>query len=340
MLTRDQVYTMLLIRNRENTIFSVLPNEVFGLILNMNNPPESDINIALRHAALATKEDIDTVIEMIKANPRLLLQASNVVTPGGVSVMRTTLYEFFLGEGDPDSAKQIEFGFAAIPNGDNERIRQYERYRPHIEALAKQVKLKQPAFDLKPLIDLIKESRPEDIQAALKEDMNHQSTLRNELIAFRNAVKPTGRTVGMHYKHYTTLIQALDLLYDKWEALSNNYTNYDKCDLIWRQIIGYLQRGLPSVDRFGFARAFDDAERSLVYKYDNGGSFPAISADDPSMGGLGFDEAIYGGKVGGPSAVWWATDGSFGNHMSSKNFKLGELMQQRTHQHSARCVIL
>ncbi len=48
---------------------------------------------------------------------------------------------------DPNPQKKIEFGFANVPNGENERIGQYERYRPHIEALAKQIESKQPAFD-------------------------------------------------------------------------------------------------------------------------------------------------------------------------------------------------
>ena len=226
------------------------------------------------------------------------------MTRGGVVVKRIKLYEFFLGEGDPESAKQIEFGFANIPQGEEERLRQYERYRPPIEALAKQLESKQPAFDLKPLINLIKESPPADIKAALNKEMNHQSQLRDAFIAFRNAVKPKIKTEGMHYEHYTTLLQAFDLLYDEWEALSNHSANYDKCYLVWRQIIGYLQRSLPAVDRFAFARVFDDDERTPDFKYDRG-SFPDVAAGDLGLSGLGFDEAIFGrAAVRGGGGQW------------------------------------
>lgn len=295
MLTREQVYIMFMLRNRANNIFSVLPDELIYYISDMNDNPDSDINVALRLAASAVEEDIVKLIEMVKKNPRLLLQTGNVMTRGGVLVSRTALYEFFLGEGDPLSAKRIEFGFALIPNGENERTHQYERYRPHIEAMAKQIESKKPAFDLKPLFDIIKKSSPEDIAAALNKDMKHESLLRDALIAFRNAVRPKKMSVGMHYKHYTTLQQAFDLLYDEYKELSANYTNFDKCYLVWRQIIGYLERSLPAVDRFAFARAFDDEERTTKFKYADG-LFPDCNdADgDLDLSGLGFDESIYG----------------------------------------------
>jgi hypothetical protein len=262
------------------------------------------------------------------------------VTRGSVPVIRTTLYEFFLGEGDPASAKRIEFGFAEIPNGEGERIRQYERYKPHIEALAEQIKLKKPAFDLRPLIGIIKQSSPTDITAALNKDMEHESVLRDALIEFRNVVRPKRMTVGMHYKHYITLMQAFDLLYDKWEELSNNNQNFDKGYLVWRQIIGYLERSLPAVDRFAFARAFDDEERTLKFKYtDTGDEFPDCTdaEGDLDLSGIGFDVAIFGGRLRLFSAelLRWTT---FGQHMSSKNFRLAELMQPHRTQ-AIGCVI-
>src|SRR3990167_5934671 len=305
MITRDQLHAMVLIRKREGNFLSALPNPWFDYITKTDEHPNSEINIALRFAASALTEDMAKLVEMIKTNPRLLLEAGNVVTRAGISVTRTTLYEFFLGEGDPYAAKQIEFGFANIPNGEGQRSRQYERYKPHIEALAKQVESKQPTFDLKSLFKIIKESSAADITEALNiNDLNRTTTrntpLRVALAQFRKAVAPKESiTVGMHYKHYTTLQQAFDLLDDGWKALSDNYTNYDKCRLVWRQIIGYLQLSLPAVDRFGFARAFEDKERTLNFKYDNGSSFPDLTSADGGQGlsGLGVDHAIFGGKV-------------------------------------------
>jgi hypothetical protein len=125
MLTRDQIYTMLMLRNREGNVFSVLPNELICHISNMNDGSDSDINVALRLAASGIEEDMLKLVEMVATNPRLLLQAGNVVTRGGVPVIRTTLYEFLLCEGDPVGAKRIEFGFARAFD-DEERTLQFK----------------------------------------------------------------------------------------------------------------------------------------------------------------------------------------------------------------------
>ena len=301
MLNREQRLMLFKARRTTNCLFSNLPVELIREI-GLFGCDDTAFNKALRHAALGTDGDLAIVVEMVKANPRLLLQTGHVVTRGGVGVRYTTLYEFFLGEGDPDAAKQIEFGFANIPNGENERKRQYEQYEPHIKALAKQVASKQPAFDLRPLFKMIKESSAADITEALNiNDPNRTVTrntpLRASLAQFRNAVNPKKSiSVGMHYEHYTTLSQAFDLLDDEWKALSDNYTNYDKCRLVWRQIIGYLQLSLPAVDRFAFARAFENKERTLNFKYDNGSSYPDLTGADggSSFSGLGVDNAIFG----------------------------------------------
>lgn len=348
MLTREQVYTMLMLR-KHNTIFSMLPGDVIRNISDCGQEPNSEIAIALRFAADGTEKALNDLTAMLKKNPRLLLQAGNVVTRCGLSVRRVTLYEFFLGAGDPDAAKRIEPYFAEIKsedgkpvNGEGERMRQYERYRPHIEALAKQLELKQPAYDLRPLVDIIKQSTPQDITATLKNDMTHDSVLRDALIQFIQAVRPTEKAVGMHYKHYTTLIQAFDLLYNEWKSLSNNYTNYDKCDLV-ALIIIYLQSYLPAVDRFGFARAFDDKERTLKFKYVDRGAFPDTSCGGLSLVVPSFDAIIFGRAVRSLGRVdFFVVEACMlvGNFMSSKSFRLAELMQPHQHQtQTAGCMI-
>jgi hypothetical protein len=98
----------------------------------------------------------------------------------------------------------------------------------------------------------------------------------------------------MHYKHYTTLMQAFDLLCSEWKNLSNNNNDYDKCKLVARQIIGYLQKSLPSIDRFAFARAFQDKERTLQFIYDPRNSYPGRADDDTAFSDLGFDNLIFG----------------------------------------------
>lgn len=187
-----------------------------------------------------------------------------------------------------------------VINGESERQRQYAKYKPYIDALAKQVDLKQPAYDLKSLFELIKNSSAADITDALNltntdETQTRNTPLRKAFAKFRNATKPKKSVKdGMHYEHYTTLQQALDLLDSEWETLSNGYREFDKCRLVWRQIVGWLQRSLPRIDRFGFARAFQDTKRTCQFIWDENGSFPDLPDDDSKLVDLGFNEAIFG----------------------------------------------
>ena len=135
MISRDQVYALLALHKRQEGIFQANPNNgttplnrlLIENISDMYEGPEAEINIALRHAASGTTNDINTLVKMVEANPSLLLQAGYVVTRGGIRISRVTLYEFFLGEGDPVGAKCIEFGFAKIDkdkDGEIHRCRQ------------------------------------------------------------------------------------------------------------------------------------------------------------------------------------------------------------------------
>jgi hypothetical protein len=128
--------------------------------------------------------------------------------------------------------------------------------------------------------------------------MSHESLLRDALCKFRDDVRPKEMTEpGMHY-NYQRLIYAFNLLDREWKNLKNG-DNDDKCDLVWRQVFGYLQRGLPAVDRFAFAQdLYDLVEhhaplmRNTDFKYGDG-SFPDTPKDDADFTGLGFDNGIY-----------------------------------------------
>lgn len=62
MLTREQIYTMLLYRECEGNIFSALPDELICHISDMNNNPENEINIALRLADSGLEKDIASLL--------------------------------------------------------------------------------------------------------------------------------------------------------------------------------------------------------------------------------------------------------------------------------------
>ena len=143
---------MLILNQRKDTFFSKLPPELIPYIYDQDQyqDPNSDIAKALHHAAYARQEDVTTLLAMLEANPKLLLQAGNVITPGGDEIRRVTIYEFLLGAGDYELAKKVQDYFSKIEGGEQQRIHQYERYRPHIEGM-----LTQKPYDLSPLIDLL-----------------------------------------------------------------------------------------------------------------------------------------------------------------------------------------
>ncbi|HHM2298112.1 TPA: hypothetical protein ACT9K7_001815 [Legionella pneumophila] len=348
MLSREEVYTMIKLRNRNDTIFSKLPLEIIREISDFGQNPNSDIAKALHHAAYARQEDVKALLAMLDKNPSLLLQASNVTTPGGDEWKRVTIYEFLLGAGDYELAKQVQEYFSKIEQGEQQRIAQYERYKPHIEGM-----LTQKPYDLSPLIELIKKATPEQVAALLKKDMTGDNELCKALSQFRKDWAPKVLTKpGMHY-NYASPQHAFELLDREWANLykaSND--NYDKIRLVWRHLIGFEMRRLPGIDRCVMAQGLYyviDGKEAVGRSYTlreagMAGSFPVTTSDD-SIDGLGADFSvdIFGGGsriadgVGG--AVAHAV-GIVGKLMSNKNFKLAELIPlSPTHQPSP-CVII
>jgi hypothetical protein len=227
MLSREEVYTMLMLRNRNNTLFSTLPIELIQEISNQDQDPNSTIAKALHHAAYARQEDVDALLVLLEANPKLLLQAGNVKTPGGDEIRRVTIYEFLLGAGDYELAEKVQGYFSKIENGEQQKSRQYERYRPHIEGM-----LKQQPYDLTELIKIIKEASAEDVGALLNKDMTRESNLCTAIIQFhkdwapRILIKPC-----MHY-NYASFQHAFDILDQEWDNLYQaSESNYYKINL-------------------------------------------------------------------------------------------------------------
>ena len=253
---------------------------------------------ALRHAALATDEDVKALEAMLAANPSLLLISGKVITRGGYVVKDVTIYEFLLGAGDPDFAGKVADYFKKLDNGEEERIKQYAKYQPAIYRM-----LTQAPYDLTNLINIIKASSAEEITEALQKNWREGSELTNALNEFKEKVSVKTITKPQMHYNYQTLIYACDLFDREWDNLKEG-NNYDKCRLVWRQVIGYLQRDLPAVDRFAFAQDIYELvenkknfNRETKYVYDKNGSFPDSICSDSSSGGLGFDYGIYGGGL-------------------------------------------
>ena len=291
---------------------------------------------------------------MLETNPRLLLQAGNVKTPGGDEIRRVTLYEFLLGAGDYELAKIVQGYFSKITNGEQDRIRQYERYRPHIEGM-----LTQEPYDLVPLIELIKKASPVEITALLNKDMTGDNDLCKAIIQFRTdwapriLLKP-----GMHY-NYVSLQHAYNLLTNEWDNLYKaSGNNFNKIDLVWRQLIGFEMRRLPGIDRCMTAQCYySETEdngacyRSYSFSKHADSEFPITDVDD-SLDGLGGEFAV---GIWGPQATpsartpeealfYYAPCLAVGLEiqMVNKKFKLAELMRlqpEQAEQQRSWCVL-
>lgn len=66
MITREQIYTMLMMHNRKDTLFSTLPIEIIKKISDYDPNPNSKIAIALNHTAYARKEDVDAIFGYVR----------------------------------------------------------------------------------------------------------------------------------------------------------------------------------------------------------------------------------------------------------------------------------
>jgi hypothetical protein len=307
------------------------PPDVMRYILSHKHALDVMFMPALQHAA---NGEYDQLKALLDENPYLVLLRGDVTTPGGLTVKNTTLLECAIGAGDwainensPGMAEMIMGYFDKVKGGASALESQLERCRTCLLELEHQ-----KAYDLTGLMRIIKKASPNDVKIALSKK-NNDSDLCKAIIQFRDDVRPgTITEPHMHY-NYQTLIHALLLLDQEWEKLSE-----DQQDLFWRQVIGYLQRSLPAVNRFIFARGSlyslvqhgGALERSLEYKYAAGFSFPSCSAGDSDCSGPGFDIAIYAGARVAHAGLRQLAEarGTLQKLMSNKNFSLAKLMQR------------
>lgn len=316
LLSHTQIAELYDLRNDSTSRFSMFGRDVIQAITNATDAafdPASDIAKLLHEVAYGNPA---AVIAMLDKNPRLLLEAGNVMDPAGNSILRVTPYECALGAGDDDMAATIGEYFAKLEDGEKERTRQYARYEAPIANM-----LKQPAYDFSALLQIIKDSPATAVTAALTLDFNADIPLHAALEAFREHFAPRVIEGGMHF-NYANLLEAFNVYaneFNNLKAASEN--NYNKCDLFWRQVLGFIQRGLPACDRQAFAQGIyyiiEDKEvlrRTFDFRH-GGGTFP-ISAGDCSRSGLGFEfGSVFddGRAVGREECGWPRTSAASGN---------------------------
>jgi hypothetical protein len=246
--------------------------------------------------------------EMIAYDPSLLLSqyASNVVTPSGLQIKSITPYECALSGGDVGMARMMQPYFDRLINGEKDQKAQYEKYRPYIENI-----MTQKPYDLQKLVDVLKRSSAEDVQAELNRHTNYErykdykSDLREELEQFRKAFTPGAINCPQMQFNYMSLQHAYDTYASQVWPLDN-----EKCRLFCRQVIGFEQRSLSGRDRqiyagslYDYASCEEKAPRAFECAQYKGDSFP-VTCGGVSQSGLGFDFHIDidGEKVAGADA--------------------------------------
>jgi hypothetical protein len=339
MLNRSQLYTLLLARKHRGNLFSPLPRDLISLIGSCSENPQSEISTLLHHIAFGS---LASAKAMLDVTPRLVLQAGNVVTPSGLKVKRTTPLEFALGAGDVEMAKMIApyFDSRKIAGGKSERAEQYARYRKHIDNM-----LMQTPYDYTLLVTTLKHASFADVNAALSNDRTYESALHDVLTQFRKEFTPGEINVGMHF-HYQHLLHAAKV----YDREFYNLQDYDKARLFARQVIGFLQRNLPAIDRMIFAQGLTriveyniPIKRSFKFAYDSS-EFPFTDRGYSIHSGLGFEHFI--GEMGlpalcwgevGPRATLW--QGNLEKLISSKIVMLAELARPQREEKTFKCVI-
>lgn len=355
MFSRDQLKTFLLIRKRQGTfLFNTrLPKPLIHIISTINYKPNSEIAQLLHSVAHGDFKSVKCILEI---NPRLLLEAGDVTDPAGNIIKRVTPYECALSVGDPGMANAIHEFFSKIEglDGGKEQVRQYASYQHSINHMSNQ----QADFDFNRLFQIIKDSSSQDIEEELKIhnfDPDYQGTipkkdkitLRQALEMFRKHFDSREILNGVHF-NYANLLEAMRIL--KFECQyggvwwGSDKDRYKKCDLFWRQVIGYIQRALPACDRQALAQDFTkiahdekELEPSFKFNHDNyalhfyGISSYPVTAGDQSRQGLGYEFAIWGDNPRGDVVPhsYCVTNGfdQLQNYLKNKYFKLAHPMQ-------------
>ena len=292
------------------------------------------------HAALCGDEALAK--RMIEASPRYLLSRENATDFSGRTYTDITPFQAALITGDDKMAEMMKPFFDCLPNGEAEMQRQFAEIFPNgIEANEAAQKRKSDTKFVPMLDELIKAINKEstnDLQAALKYPGKNTAHIDNAFNTFRaEFTKLSQETIfNPHY-----LLAAFEAYVNEF-----NWSNPDwnKLNLFWRQVIGFVQRFLPATYAQAFAYSLYDivenkhsCPRSFNFRYGTAFSFYPLT---DSFAGLGFNFSAV------DVARWRGWEGSerhgcrasiFSKLMSNKNNKLAELITRRMQQ--SHCVI-
>ncbi len=336
-LKRSVIELLLMLRHRENNVYSDLPIELIRKIGGYDiEGDQSDFEVGLGYVAYGALKEIR---ELLTDKPFLIFfKNGETFSPEGKLLKNKTLLGCAVGACDPEIIIEIKRRFYQFKNGEKELERQLAPYRSHIAAL----KYQQADINLTNFFNVLEASNSDDVEAELvigeAYDWDYKSRLRDELNVFKKEMFKDERRILEYpcvHSNYKNLDYAKAMLRERAHRLTMKKT----C-LASQQIIGLIQLlELPAYERFVFARgqfkeaiAGEEIERDNQFKYAVG-EFSHFNADLFSQhAGLGVEHFINLVKV---SEIWMpcyarmtvAGEGpSFSELMTCKNERVERLM--------------
>lgn len=246
----------------------------------------------LRHAIQG--EEV-SVLAMLEKTPSLLLEMGTVVDYTNRTFAKLTVFELLISAGDTDMLTKVIPFFDRLPHGQEEKVRQFRAQFP--DGIVKQV-----PYNFDNLVTVITQSSNADIHAALAKQQDN-SPLCQALNQFREAFTLCSHKEKIFNPQH--LLKAFAIYKDQFESW-----DWGQRDLFLRQVIGFVQRFLPSCYAQAFGQGLynllvknpaDSLKREFNFAQSEDHFFP-LGAEPSS--GLGFDFAV-GQQWGGISTGRW-----------------------------------
>src|SRR3990167_1324285 len=249
------------------------------------------VQILLQQVAYGDKDKVEAIL---RHDPSLLLLASTVTDYSWRTYRNFTPLQLAYAVGDV--AIYPELGLAY--EGMVERLMRYFDQLPGgREGALKQIQgkfpeglVERPAFDFNPLVDVIVNSTDQEVEdvLALRVDVMSEGRLWKALEAFRKAFTLLSQAEERYNpNHVMRAFETYEREFDRLE-------DWNRRDLFFRQVIGYVQRYLPACDAQVFAQwvyhVVEEREASrslLIFRFGGGAIFPLLSSPPPFFG-LGY----------------------------------------------------
>lgn len=235
--------------------------------------------------------DVANAERMIRANLKHLLTKGFATGFCGKTIGPVTPLQLAVCVGDTDFLPVIEAGFARLPDGFAEKHKQLK------EILHRSLDFYLKKYEAEMV-------RLYELKGSLPDDDTQHAEIDNKLAYLQKAL-------DLYVAEFNT-----------WNPAPHN--TWEKCDLFWRQLIGFIQRFFPANLAQAFAQGIyyivEDKEtvrRSFNFRHNPAHSFFPLS---DSLTGSRFNYVAEGGL----GVAWWPVKWPrpsivFSKLMSSKN---------------------